>query len=202
MSGYLQKNHTKLQDLKKNYKLIEKTAPYGYEITEEIDFTVTEDKETQKIEMKDMPILKNVRVIKVDAETKQIIKDKFTFGIYEDPECTKLIKEIKSNKEDGFITFEDLRYGTFFIKEIKAPKDYELSNRVVKVEINDKGIFIDDVQAEEKDNTIEFNFENKKIEVPKTGDESKIKLFAGAIILSILGIACMIIRNYKKNKED
>ena len=186
----------------KNYKLIEKTAPYGYEIAEEIEFTVTENKETQKIEMKDMPILKNVRVIKVDAETKQTIKDKFTFAIYEDPECTKLIKEIKSNKEDGFITFEDLRYGTFFIKEIKAPKDYELSNRVVKVEINDKGIFIDDVQAEEKDNTIEFNFENKKIEVPKTGDESKIKLFAGAIILSILGIVYMIIRNYKKNKED
>ncbi|MCI8587310.1 MAG: LPXTG cell wall anchor domain-containing protein, partial [Clostridia bacterium] len=50
--------------------------------------------------------------------------------------------------------------------------------------------------------TIEFTFENKKIEVPKTGDESKIKLFAGAIILSLLGIVYIIIRNYKKNKED
>lgn len=186
----------------KNYKLIEKTAPYGYEIAEEIDFTVTEDKETQKIEMKDMPILKNVKVIKVDAETKQTIKDKFTFAIYEDLECTKLIKEVKSNKEDGFVTFEDLRYGTFFIKELKAPKDYELSNRVVKVEINDKGIFIDDVQAEEKDSTIEFTFENKKIEVPKTGDKSKIKLFAGAILLSLLGIVYIIIKNHKKNKQD
>lgn len=184
----------------KNYKLIEKTAPYGYEIAEEIDFTVTEDKETQKIEMKDMPILKNVRVIKVDAETKQTIKDKFTFAIYEDPECTKLIKEVKSNKEEGIALFEELRFGTYYIKEIKAPKDYELSNRVVKVEINDKGIFIDDVQAEEKDSTIEFTFENKKIEVPKTGDESKIKLFAGAILLSLLGIVYIIIKNHKKNK--
>ena len=41
----------------KTYKLIEKTAPYGYELTEEIEFTVSFDKETQKIEMKDMPIL-------------------------------------------------------------------------------------------------------------------------------------------------
>ena len=186
----------------KTYILRETTAPYGYEITEEIKFVVTTDKTTQKIEMKDMPILKNVRVIKVDSETKEVIKDKFTFAIYEDPECTKLIKEVKSNKEDGTALFEELGYGTFYIKEIKAPTDYELSDRVVKVEINDKGIFVDDEQVEEKDSTIEFTFENKKIEVPKTGDKSKIKLFAGAVILSLLGIAYIIIRNHNKNKQD
>ena len=182
----------------KTYILKETTAPYGYEITEEIKFVVTTDKTTQKIEMKDMPILKNVKVIKVDSETKEIIKDKFIFGIYEDPECTKLIKEVKSNKEDGTVLFEELRYGTYYIKEIKAPKDYELSNRIAKVEINDKGIFVDDEQVEETDSTIEFNFENKKIEVPKTGDESKIKLFAGAIILSLFGMVYIVMKNYKK----
>jgi hypothetical protein len=184
----------------KTYILKETTAPYGYEITEEIKFTVTTDKETQKIEMKDMPILKNVKVIKIDTETKEIIKDKFIFAIYEDPECTKLIKEVKSNSEDGTALFEELRYGTYYIKEIKAPKDYELSDKVVKVEINDKGIFVDDTQVEENENTIEFTFENKKIEVPKTGVESKIKLFAGSIILSLLGIAYIIIKR-KQNKD-
>lgn len=184
----------------KTYILKETTAPYGYEITEEIKFTVTTDKETQKIEMKDMPILKNVKVIKIDTETKEVIKDKFIFAIYEDPECTKLIKEVKSNSEDGTALFEELRYGTYYIKEIKAPKDYELSNKIVKVEINDKGIFVDDTQVEENENTIEFTFENKKIEVPKTGVESKIKLFAGSIILSLLGIAYIIIKR-KQNKD-
>ena len=183
----------------KTYILKETTAPYGYEITEEIKFTVTTDKETQKIEMKDMPILKNVKVIKIDTETKEVIKDKFIFAIYEDPECTKLIKEVKSNSEDGTALFEELRYGTYYIKEIKAPKDYELSNKIVKVEINDKGIFVDDTQVEENENTIEFTFENKKIEVPKTGVESKIKLFASAIILSLLGIAYII--KHKQNKD-
>lgn len=186
----------------KTYILKETTAPYGYEITEEIKFVVTTEKDTQKIEMKDMPILKNVKVIKVDSETKETIKDKFIFGIYEDPECTKLIKEVKSNKEDGTALFEELRYGTYYIKEIKAPKDYELSGRIAKVEINDKGIFVDDEQVEEKDSTIEFTFENKKIEVPKTGDESKAKLFAGAILLSLLGIAYIVIRNHNKNKQN
>ena len=186
----------------KTYILKETTAPYGYEITEEIKFVVTTDKETQKVEMKDMPILKNVKVIKVDSETKEIIKDKFTFAIYEDQECTKLIKEVKSNKENGTALFEELRYGTYYIKETKAPKDYELSTRVVKVEINDKGIFVDDTQVEEKENTIEFSFENKKIEVPKTGDESSIKLIGGILILSILGIAYIIIHNHNKEKQD
>ena len=152
----------------KNYKLIEKIAPYGYEITEEISFTVTEDKQTQKIEMKDMPILTNIRVIKIDSQTKEIINEKFTFGIYEDAECTKLIEEIKSNKEDGFVTFEDLRYGIFFIKELKSPKGYELSNRIAKVEINDKGVFIDDIEIQEDNEAYSFEFENQKIETPKT----------------------------------
>lgn len=186
----------------KTYILKETSAPYGYEITEEIKFVVTSEKNTQKVEMKDMPILKNVKVVKVDSETKETIKDKFIFGIYEDSECTKLIKEVKSDKENGTALFEELRYGTYYIKEIKAPKDYELSSRVAKVEINDKGIFVDDEQVEEKDGTIEFTFENKKIEVPKTGDESKIKLFAGAVILSLLGITYIVIRNHNKNKQE
>ena len=152
----------------KTYILKETTAPYGYELTEEIEFTVTTDKETQLIEMKDMPILKDIRVIKVDNKTNEVIKDNFTFGIYEDAECTKLIKEIKSNKDDGCVTFEDLRYGTYYIKEIKAPKGYVLSDDVVKIEINDKGVFINDNLVEEQDNAYSFEFKNTPIETPNT----------------------------------
>ena len=186
----------------KTYILREITAPYGFELTEEIEFTVTDIKENQKIEMKDMPILKNVKVQKIDAETKDVIKDKFIFAIYEDAECTKLIKEVKSNKEEGIALFEELRYGTYFIKEIKAPKNYQLSNRVVKVEINDKGIFVDNELTEEVDNTITFSFENQKIEVPKTGDESHIKLAAGILILSLIGIIYLIVKTYKDHKYN
>ena len=186
----------------KTYTLTEKTAPYGYEMTESITFTVTTDKETQIIEMKDMPILKNVKIIKVDAESKEVIKDKFTFAIYEDQEGTKLIKEVKSDKEEGTAIFEELRFGTYFIKEIKAPKGYELSDRVVKVEINGKGVFIDDELTEESDNTVTFNFENKKIEVPQTGDNSHIKLALGILLLATLGLAYFGIKIYKSHKDN
>ncbi len=186
----------------KTYKLIEYTAPYGYEIAEDITFTVTLDKETQHIEMKDKPILKNIQLVKIDEETKEIIKDKFTFGIYEDVECTKLIQKIESNKDDGTITFENLRYGTYFIKELQALVDYELSERIVKIEINDKGVFIDGIETEENEETYSFEYTNKKIEVPQTGDISNKRFIIGTLLLASLGLILVIIRIYKNSKKE
>ena len=155
------------------YTLSEETCPYGYEVAENIEFTVTSDKEVQLVEMKDMPILKNAKVVKVDSQTKETIKDKFKFGIYEDKECTKLIKELQANKEDGF----------------------------VKVEINDKGIFVDDAQVEEKDKTFEFTYENKKIEIPNTGASNYGKIALIIAIISLVAGASIIISN-RKRKND
>ena len=186
----------------KTYKLIEKTAPYGYELTEEIEFTVSFDKETQKIEMKDMPILKDIKLIKVDSKTKETIKEKFTFGLYEDEECTKLIQQVDSNKDEGTITFEDLRYGTYYIKEITAPNEYVKSDKVIKVEINDKGVFIDNELVEENsDKVYTFEFENEKIETPNTGDNSNMRLWLAMFAMSAISIAGIGIYEYKKKKS-
>ena len=185
----------------KKYKLVEITAPYGYEITEEIEFTVSEDKETQRVEMKDMPILQNIKLVKIDSNTKEVIKDKFTFGIYEDAECTKLIKEVKSDKEKGTVLFKDLRYGTYYIKEIAAPKGYVLSDKVIKVEMNDKGTFIDNEKVESEDSTYTLEFENVPVDTPKTGDNSNLKLYAGLLGLSILALASVGVHEYKKRKS-
>lgn len=185
----------------KKYKLVEITAPYGYEITEEIEFTVSEDKETQRVEMKDMPILQNIKLVKIDSNTKEVIKDKFTFGIYEDAECTKLIKEVKSDKENGTVLFENLRYGIYYIKEIAAPKGYVLSDKVIKIEMNDKGTFIDNEKVESEDSTYTLEFENVPVDTPKTGDNSNLKLYAGLLGLSILALASVGVHEYKKRKS-
>ena len=186
----------------KNYKLVEITAPYGFEIAEEISFTVTEDKETQRVEMKDMPILQSIKLVKVDANTKETIKDKFTFGIYEDVECTKLIKEVEANKEDGTVLFSDLRYGNYYIKEIKAPKGYVLSDKVIKVEINDKGVFIDDAKVESEDSIYTFEFENVPVDTPKTGDNSNLTLWVSLLGLSIIALVSVGVHEYKKRKLE
>ena len=187
----------------KKYKLIEKTAPYGYELTEEIEFTVTTDKETQKIEMKDMPILKTIKVIKADSETKETIKANFKFGIYEDQECTKLIKEVKSDKDNGTVSFEDLRYGTYYIKETEAPKGYQLSDKIVKIEINDKGTFADGELLEDKDSICTFTYYNKLVPKVQTGNEMNYAILIGSIIISLLEVTAGIVvlkRKKQKNK--
>ena len=186
----------------KKYTLIEKTAPYGYELTEKIEFEVTTDKETQKVEMKDMPILKDIQLTKIDSKTKEVIKEKFTFGLYKDEECKELIMQVDSDKENGIILFDDLRYGIYYVKEITAPKGYNKSDKNIKIEINDKGVFADDKEIEEKENIYNFEFENAPIETPNTGDKSHIKLLAGIMILSILGIVLLAIKLYKKNKDN
>ncbi len=186
----------------KNYKLIEKTAPYGFETTEEIAFTVTEDKETQRIEMKDMPILKTIKVVKTDSSTEEVIKADFKFGIYEDAECTKLIREVKSDKETGTVSFEDLRYGVFFIKETKAPKGYQLSDKVVRVEINDQGTFADDELLEDNDSICTFIYYNDLIPKIQTGNEISYILLISSLVVSLLGITTgIMVLKRKKSKN-
>lgn len=178
----------------KKYKLIEKTAPYGYELTEEIEFEVTTDKETQLVEMKDMPILNDITLIKIDADTKAKILDKFTFGLYAYKECTQLIQQVDSNKDEGTITFKDLRYGIYYIKEITAPKGYKKSDKVVKIEINDKGIFVDGKQIEkDNDEIYSFEFEDQIIETPKTGDDGHIKIWFAVLGISLFALLGIII---------
>ena len=193
----------------KTYILKEITAPYGYKITEEIKFDVTTDKDTQKIEMKDMQILKNVKLVKKDFETKEIIKENFTFGIYEDLECLKLIKEIKSNKDEGTILFDNLKYGTYYIKEIEEPIGYLISNEIIKFEVNDKGIFVNEKQVEEKDGVCSIEFLNNKIPVIETttkiqtSDELNIGLWTTCLVISFVAaviIVSLVIKDKNKQK--
>ena len=183
------------------YKLTEKSSPYGFCIAESIEFTVTtDDKQTQKIEMKDMPILKDIELIKIDSKTKEVIKQDFSFGMYEDENCTKLIKEVHSDKSKGTILFKDNRYGIFYIKECQEPNSYIRSEEVIKVEINDKGTFINDkLVNESEDGIIRIEFENEKIEVPHTGDNSNMYLYIVLFIMSVISLVTVGV--YKHNKK-
>ena len=176
----------------KTYILTEKTCPYGYEQAESITFTVSKDKENQIVEMKDKLILKDVKIIKIDSETNEVIKSEFSFGIFEDEECNKLLKEVNAEKDSDYILFEGLKYGTYYIKEIKAPDGYTLSERVVKIDINNEGVFADGIQLEEQDEKYEVEYSNEPIPVIQTGNEINYTLLFGSLIVSFIGIAITI----------
>ncbi len=42
-----------------------------------------------------------------------------------------------------------------------------ISDKVIKIEINDKGVFIDDVKVEGENSLYTFEFENAPIDTPK-----------------------------------
>ena len=153
--------------------------------------------------MKDMPIFKTIKIVKADSETKETIKANFKFGIYEDFECTKLIKEIESDKETGTVVFEGLRYGTYYIKEIKAPNGYLLSNKVIKIEINDKGTFADGELLEDDNSICSFIFYNQLIPVIQTGNERNYPLLLSSLLISLAGLIFCVskkkdLNSYKK----
>ena len=168
-----------------NYVLVELSAPEGYKISENIFFEVSDTNKLQKIEMKDAPILTDIQVNKIDNGTKESILSKdFVFGLYADKECTKLISAVNANKETGTATFEELRYGTYYIKELEAPKGYMLSDEVKEVIIND--------ELEGAGKVHSFEYENTRIPVTivETGDHTSALPFLcfGILGLSVIGL--------------
>lgn len=185
----------------KEYTLKENLAPLGYSIASDIKFKVSNTNETQKVVMVDTPILSNVKIIKIDDNTKEIIKKDFTFGLYTDEECTQLISEVHSNKKEGTALFENLKYGEYFIKEVKSPKGYELSDKIVKLEINENGVFANGTKLTQDNNIYSFEFTNKQTPKVQTGNEMNYYILLISVIISLLGITTGIII-LKRNKKE
>ena len=185
----------------KTYTLREKTAPYGYSVSEDIKFTVNDDGKVQKIEMKDAPILTNIVIDKIDSETNENIKNSyFTFGLYEDEECKNIIQKVDSNQENGTAVFKNLRYGKYYIKEINAPVGYEISNKIIKLQINDEGIIVDDNVIKEKNDTYNIKFYNLQMPEIHTGDET-INIGKLSVPIFIVSIGIIYISIKRKNKK-
>lgn len=182
------------------YTLTEKTAPYGYEVANSIVFVVTNDKATQTVVMNDSPILSSVLVNKVDSITgENIISKKFEFTLYSDAECKNEIVTVNANTDDGTALFSDLRYGTYYIKETKAPKGYMLSDEVVKIEINDKGVFANGEKLTEENDVYSIVYQNSLLPSVFTGDSKSILMYLTMAAIAVVFIAIMIIikKKYK-----
>lgn len=182
------------------YTLTEKTAPYGYEVANSIVFLVTNDKATQTVVMNDSPILSSVLVNKVDSITgENIISKKFEFTLYSDAECKNKIVTVNANTDDGTALFSDLRYGTYYIKETKAPKGYMLSDEVVKIEINDKGVFANGEKLTEENDVYSIVYQNSLLPSVFTGDSKSILMYLTMAAIAVVFIAIMIIikKKYK-----
>ena len=186
------------------YTLTEITAPYGFKVAESVTFTVSVDKETQKVIMKDDYIYSSVRVVKCDIQTKKpIVSNAFEFSIYADKECTQLIETSGANKSEGTALFENLIYGTYYIKETKAPLGYSLSDQVVEIVINEGGVFADGVNLAEENGIYSFEYYDELLPVLNTGDTNnalKYVLLIGGLVA--FAIVLNIVNKSKKEEQE
>ena len=115
-----------------NYYYIETKAPEGYLLkNDKHDFTINENGITLKETIVNERILGNIKAFKIDEDNKFLANAEFTLF---DSQGNK-VQSLVSN-ENGEVTFENIPYGDYEVKETKAPEGYNLSEEVLKVSVN------------------------------------------------------------------
>ena len=179
------------------YVLKETKTPEGY-MTAPDRTLVVSGEQNMDVEIKEQPVLTDIEVQKVDAQTKKVIRSKdFEFTMYSDAECKNAITTVSADKNTGTATFKNLRYGTYYIKETKAPTGYLLSKEVKKVVIDDN--------LENVGKTYSFVYQDTPMPTTgvKTGDGTDIKKFTALTGISgiVLLICVILIIRKKKNAQ-
>lgn len=222
---YWCKNIEKLR--KGTYTITEKSAPSGYLLdTKEYNVEIKVNQTTTQAVVNVEPT-GTITIIKKDARTDTITQGDATFNgaiykVYAKEDIYNKSKTRKFYSKDDLVAtrtmnekgqtedIKDLPLGKYVVKEDVAPKGYMLDTKEYEVELkykdqNTKIIssnttsLVDDTQVEEQDSSIAIDFENKKIETPKTGDSSYVKLAIGVAILALLGLVWLFIKIFKKN---
>ena len=184
-------------DADKEYIIKETKTPEGYMTAPDRTLAVSGE-QNMDVEIKEQPVLTDIEVQKVDAQTKKVIRSKdFEFTMYSDADCKNAITTVSADQNAGTATFKDLRYGTYYIKETKAPTGYLLSSEVKKVVIDDN--------LENVGKTYSFIYQDTPMPTTgvKTGDGTDIKKFT--VLTGVSGIAllaCLILIIKKKRNAQ
>lgn len=181
----------------KEYVLKETKTPTGY-MTAPDRTLVVSGEQNMDVEIKEQPVLTDIEVQKVDAQTKKVIRSKdFEFTMYSDADCKNALATVSADKNAGTATFKALRYGTYYIKETKAPTGYLLSKEVKKVVVDDK--------LENVGKTYSFVYQDTPMPTTgvKTGDGTDIQKFTALTGISgiVLLICVILIIRKKKNTQ-
>ena len=122
------------------------------------------------------------------------------FGLYEDPELI--------NKVAGGLTFSDLDINsTYYLKELKAPENYVLSDNVYEICINSSGnVSVDGQELIIKDDKYIVDIINEKqnfINSPDTIDSIiKYVILLIIFILIIVFVVHRLIKNKQSRKDN
>lgn len=188
------------------YTLHEEAAIDGYVVAEDVEFTVLETGEIQKVEMKDVRVMGVLKIHKTDAETGEALEG-VEFTLYE-KESGKEVAVLVTDK-DGNAETEQLPIGiyengefkettVYVLKETKPLEGYEESEEEWEItfEYQDDQTPVIEVAKE---------IQNKKAPVvttdtPKTGDDTNWMLPLLGILAGGICVAYAVYRKKKMKK--
>ncbi|MCC8122493.1 MAG: SpaH/EbpB family LPXTG-anchored major pilin [Oscillospiraceae bacterium] len=137
-----------------------------------------------------------LQINKVDADDTTLGIQGAVFSLYRDAACTDAVIENMTSDADGYLSFQGLDAGTYYLKEITAPAGYNLLADAIEITIthtlNTAGDDYDTVTFTHSGGTVleegstgVYNLltvaNNKGIELPSTGG-------MGTTIFTIVGI--------------
>ena len=176
------------------YTLREETAPYGYLIAEEVNFTVEDTGEIQKVVMKDEYPKGRLLLEKTDQDTgKGLSGAVFELRDEEGKVIQKLTTDREGKAKSSLLEAAIYEDGAFqrelmyFLEEIQPPEGYQKEETVWEISFKYLDGETDEIERKEK-------IENSRIpaqegDTPQTGDRTKPELWvglAGAGFLAVL----------------
>lgn len=180
-------------------------SPEGFVLSEEvIPVTIGAVAEVVEIQLTNYYIKGNVELKKVDKEKTKKKLSGAVFEIYEDTngngEYDKddvLVGEMTESKK-GIYRMDDLRYGSYFVHEKKAPKGYKKDDGYYLFSITENG------QTVTVENEKGVGFTNEKVpvpDVPQTGDSSMTGFWIGLGAIAVGGLISVVIMKKKKDED-
>lgn len=153
------------------------------------------------------PIKNYILINKVDDKTlENIVSKDFSFRLCKDETCNDEVGIYNANIEEGTALIP-IYYGTWYASEYSAPEGYEISSEIVKIVLNDDGLFVNDELVEtDEDLLYSIMYQNTLLPViqeniVQTGYESDMPLYLALGSISLAGIVTVVISLSKKKRK-
>lgn len=136
-----------------------------------------------------------LKIEKVDDKDNTLKLNGAVFGVYTDESCEEAYKvgELHTN-DQGIATIDGLEAGTYYLKEITAPQDYQLDGSVITIDVNANT----DGEGEALRVVSKTITNSKTPALPVTGGAGTVAITAAGVVL-VAGAAMLIVRARKSD---
>lgn len=165
------------------YTVYEESTKKGYILSQEKQVVELEEDKITTIKFNNYKEKGAIKITKVSSDGNNIVG--IEFKITGTSLTGEEFEAIYKTNENGEIFIDELLTGNYAIEELSS----ELNSSYIIPEIQTVTV--------ENDKTTEVEFFNQLKDTPKTGDERRIAFAVIGLILSIIGLAILLIKKFK-----